>query len=180
MTWIDRKIDQFICSIRDSNRLKIPIGPVDDPTYWRWFVIPRNRFLNIYLHNWRHDDAQDLHDHRAANISIILQGFYSEERFLWTPEEGQPLPKTDFIYRPNHSITFRLPSRPHRVILFRFNGKPVSCWSLFIKFPDVREWFFWCPGNTTTGARRVPWQQYVAGHDPTGIGYGQVGKGCDE
>ncbi len=179
MTWLDRKIDEFITRIRDT-KPRIPIGPVDDPTYWRWFVIPRNRFLNIYLHNFLHDDEQHLHDHRAMNISILLQGFYNVERFLWTPEVGQPLPKTDIIHRPNHSWIFRLPSWPHRVMLLRYNGKPVPSWSLFIKFPDVREWGFWCPGNVATGCRWLPWQQYVAGTDPTAIGYGQVGKGCGE
>lgn len=180
MTWLEIKIEQFIRHIRDTKPC-IPIGPIDDPTYWRFFAIPRNRFLNIYLHNWHHDDLEHLHDHRAANISFILQGSYYEERFLWQPEEGHSLPPTDIVHRPNHSILFRLPSWPHRVKLPRDQeGKPIQSWSLFIKFPDVRQWGFYCPGNEATGSRWVHWEKYTAGTDPTAVGYGQRGKGCDE
>jgi hypothetical protein len=191
MTWLETKIEQFICAIRDNPKYeKIPVGPLNNPTYWRWFVLPRNRFFNIYLHNFLHDDEEHLHDHRAMNVSFILQGAYKEERFLWQPEEGRSLPPTDIVDRPNHSIIIRLPSWPHRVILNRDeNGKPIPSWSLFIKFPDVRQWGFWCPGfvswaetgsMTISRARWRHWSKYVNGTNPTAIGYGQRGKGCDE
>src|SRR5712691_4764339 len=97
MTWFDRRIENFIRRIRDNPEIKkIPIGPnPKDPTYWRWFVCPRNRFINCYLHNFRHDDAVDLHDHRMVNISFLLRGQYYDEHYVTMPIEGYPLPRTD-------------------------------------------------------------------------------------
>jgi hypothetical protein len=49
------------------------------PYMRRWWIIPRNRFLNIYLHQiLRDDDDRALHDHPWWNVSIILRGGYFE------------------------------------------------------------------------------------------------------
>lgn len=182
MKWLARRIDDFIRSVRDNPKTeKIPVGPVDDPTYWRYFVIKRNRWLSLYLHNFRHDDEENLHDHRAVNISWILQGSYYEERFIERPLRFLPLPSLTRRFRPQYSITIRLPSTPHRVVLPRnLEGRPMPCWSLFIKFPDVRNWGFWCPGKTGTSAFWRPYEKYVSLDDPTAVGYGQRGRGCDD
>lgn len=178
MTFLERRIENLIKRIiNDPNTKRIPIGPVLDPTYWRWFVWPRNRWINAYLHNFRHDDVEHLHDHRAFNISFLLQGRYFEERFVGKPKAGFPLPEIEKRLMPR--IIFRMPATPHRVVLDRdANGREISIWSLFIKFPDIRLWGFWCPGNMQS--RWVLFEDYVKGSDPTAIGYGQRGKGCDE
>lgn len=186
MTWLEQRIENLIKRIiNDPNTKRIPIGPnIHDPTYWRWFVWPRNRWVNAYLHNFRHDDDEHLHDHRAFNISFLLQGRYFEERFIRKPREGYPLPEIRKRLMPR--IIMRLPATPHRIVLDRdVEGREVRIWSLFIKFPDVRDWGFWCPGLPRTPERSsqcrwVPWQQYVQGLDPTAVGYGQRGAGCDE
>lgn len=154
MNWFDRKIDDFIRNVRNKNPIgvdpknPIAIGKENDPTYWRWYVWPRNYILNCYLHNFRHDDEQDLHDHRMMNISFILQGDYYEERFIRRPTAGLPLPTTKKIHVRGRRPKFRLPATPHRVVLPRDgDGKPIHCWSLFIGFPQIRQWGFWCPGN---------------------------------
>lgn len=55
------------------------IGRADDVYMNRWYVIPRNRWFNIYLHKIvRDDDPQALHDHPWWNISIVLKGGYWE------------------------------------------------------------------------------------------------------
>jgi len=185
MNWFDRKIQDFITSIRDDpkrNETKISVG--DDPdnlTYWRWFVWPRNRFLNLYLHNFTHDDAHDLHDHRMINISFILQGSYFEERFCWWPVSGLMLPPTSRRLRPQYSLTFRLPSTPHRVVLPRdAEGREIPSWSLFIGFPHWRNWGMWCPGKNGNSAFWRPHQEYVMTRDPLNKNYGRKGRGCDE
>lgn len=182
MKWLERAIDRFICYIRDSGGTPIYIGDEGNPTYWRWFVIPRNRFLNLYLHHFLKDDEHDLYDHRAANISIILQGEYAEERFGWKPCIGCPLPTTRQYRIRRWCPLFRLPSTPHRVVLPRDTreGRPVPCWSLFIKFPDVRDWGFYCGGRDGMSTFWRPWQEYAASRDPNNVGYGIKGKGCDE
>lgn len=181
MKWLDRQIDAFIQRIRDDpDTKKIPIGPggADDPTYWRYFVIPRNPVFNIYLHRFLKDDEEHHHDHRMLNITFILQGSYFEERFAWRPHEGLPLPATKLIPVEQRQLFARLPSTPHRVVLKRdADNRPIPIWSLFIGFPQLRKWGFWCPGDGA--ARWVPFERYVSSIDPLNPGYGKPGLGCD-
>lgn len=154
MTRFDRYVDRFICWVRDSNPIGVnpknpqPIGNEKDPTYWRWYVWPRNPVLNCYLHRFLKDDGQDLHTHRMWNISFILQGDYFEERFLWRPRAGQPLPPTKLVPVPQRRPLIRRAWTPHRVILKKdAEGKPIPIWSLFIGFPQFWNWGFWCPSG---------------------------------
>jgi hypothetical protein len=40
------------------------IGGADNPYLLRWWIIPRNRWCNVYLHKiLRDDDPRALHDH---------------------------------------------------------------------------------------------------------------------
>ena len=57
------------------------IGGSVNPYCNRWWVIPRNRWFNIYLHEFvRDDDDRALHDHPWWNISIVLRGGYGVYR----------------------------------------------------------------------------------------------------
>jgi hypothetical protein len=185
MNWFERRIEDLIVSIRDDpvrNATKISVGDdLDNPTYWRWFVWPRNQFLNLYLHNWLNDDAHDPHDHRMMNISFILQGSYFEERFVVSPTPGQPLPRMETVFRKRYSVTMRLPATPHRVVLPRdAEGRPIPSWSLFLGFPQWRNWGFWCSGKDGLTASWRPHEEYAMSADPTGKDYGRKGRGCDE
>lgn len=136
------------------------IGGDANPYLRRWFVIPRNRWFNIYLHNIRRsDDDRALHDHPWWNLSIILRGSYVEI----VPTEGAT---TVAKYRETGSLVFRKPTRSHRLIVSDA-GTPV--WTLFITGPRLREWGFWCPNGW------VHWRDFTAG--PNGE---TVGKGCGE
>ena len=128
------------------------IGTPDSPYMRRWWVIPRNRFFNIYLHNiLRDDDDRALHDHPWVNVSILLSGRYREI----TPRASK--------WRRRGSLVLRRPTSAHRLELD--GGKP--CWSLFITGPNVRTWGFHCPNGW------VPWQQFCAPGDSS-----QIGRGC--
>ena len=130
------------------------IGPPDDPYLLRWYVIPRNRWANIYLHKFlTSDDDRALHDHPWVNVSFLLRGKYIEHsadrvnlRRPWRP-------------------VFRWPTTAHRVELV--DGAPV--WSLFITGPVVREWGFLCPA----GWRH--WKEFVTMRD----GGNERGGGCE-
>src|ERR1041384_5044749 len=51
------------------------VGRPDAPMYLRWKVLPRNRFFNIYLHQWqRSDEDRALHDHPWPNFTLVLSG----------------------------------------------------------------------------------------------------------
>jgi len=119
----------------------------------RWFVVPKNRFFNIYVHRMeKNDDIRALHDHPWVNCSIILKGGYLE---VLSHKQVQRKPG---------SIVIRLPKTAHRLEIP--NGE--VCWSLFITGPMVRQWGFKCP----QGWRH--WQEFVNLKNP-----GQVGPGCD-
>lgn len=137
------------------------IGTPESPYMRRWWVIPRNRVFNIYLHNiLRNDDDRALHDHPWINLSILLCGRYLELMPV-TTEYG---PGMVGKWRGVGSMVLRRPTAAHRLELDA--GKP--CWSLFITGPNVRTWGFHCPKGW------VPWQQFCAPADSS-----QIGRGCE-
>lgn len=62
------------------------IGGLDDPYLRRWYVIPRNPWLNVYVHHFlSSDDDRALHDHPWWFVSLMLRADH-EERFTVTME----------------------------------------------------------------------------------------------
>lgn len=148
-TWFER--------VASSRQPDFIIGGEEHPYMERWWIIPRNRFFNIYLHRfWRSDDDRALHDHPWLNCSIILKGSYVEHTIC---AGGVHRAQT---YKQG-AIKFRRARAAHRI---EINEKPV--WSLFITGPVIREWGFHCPHGWR------PWQQFVDTRDK-----GSVGRGCE-
>lgn len=116
----------------------------------RWYVIPRNRFLNIYLHKFTgDDDDRALHDHPWWSLSILLKGELKEHSF-----KGVRL-------IPRWWPVIRSAKFAHRLELVK---GPV--WTVFVTGPKIRSWGFHCP------KRWVHWREFT---DLTGS---FVGKGC--
>jgi hypothetical protein len=133
------------------------IGKEDDTYMRRWWVIPRNRVFNIYLHHFlRSDDDRALHDHPWWNASLLLDGQYTEH----TISAGGVNHHTLF---GAGAIKLRGGTYAHRVELT--DG---PCWSLFITGPNYRSWGFHCP----QGWRH--WKDFVSSDNS-----GRIGKGCD-
>lgn len=133
------------------------IGAPDAPYLKRWYLIPPNRRVNLYLHRFcRSDEPEALHDHPWDFVSILLTHRYLE------------VTDTAATVRTAGSIALRRAEHRHRIRLFTDgHGTPQPCWSLVITGPRRRPWGFWCP--TTSGGRRfVPWQTYGTPHPPTG------------
>lgn len=60
------------------------IGSETNPYLLRWWILPRNKFFNIYLHMFmRSDDDRALHDHPWWNASFVLDGGYVEHMPKW-------------------------------------------------------------------------------------------------
>lgn len=130
----------------------------EQPYLKRWFVIPRNRFFNIYFHTiHRDDDDRALHDHPWWNVSLLLAGSYVEH----TIQAGGIHVRTP---RECGDIVFRTAKAAHRLEIE--NG---HCWTLFITGPVVRTWGFHCKHGW------VPWREFVDADD-----HGAVGRGCGE
>jgi hypothetical protein len=119
----------------------IIIGEGPDPYLYRWFVIPRNRFLNVYLHKFlRSDDDRALHDHPWPFFSWLLKGEYLE--YAGTPPNPHPRRRWSVAYRPAKWL--------HRVALVcRFNPDGTygeqPAWTLIVTGPKIRDWGFLCP-----------------------------------
>jgi hypothetical protein len=143
------------------------VGTEDDPYLLRWYVLPRNRFLNLYLHCFlRDDDDRALHDHQWWFISVMLKGGYAEHT-----EDG-------IRRRRAPSIAFRRATHRHRVDLPRpfastlfpslVPPKPIPCWTLLLTGRRTRTWGFWCPQGFK------PWHEFLSPDDS-----GRTGRGCE-
>lgn len=136
----------------------VVIGGEADPYMHRWYVIPRNRFFNIYFHFFmRSDDDRALHDHPWWNVSLLLEGSYLEH----TIEAGGVHKKTRF---EAGDLKFRAATYAHRIEL---DNGPVA--TLFITGPVIREWGFHCPNG---------WRHRSVFAKPGSPG--EIGLGCGE
>ena len=141
----------------------ITIGGQRDPYMRRWWLLPKNRFFNVYLHQFiRSDDPRALHDHPWWNCSILLRGFYME------------VTTTGIFFRKAGHVTARRASLAHRVVLLpacHSDGTigEQQVWTLFVTGPHVRDWGFLCPSG---------WRSWKSVTNPDDGGQ-TMGKGCD-
>jgi hypothetical protein len=127
---------------------------IGDDYLRRWWVIPRNRVFNIYLHEILHsDDDRALHDHPWENTSFVVAGRYIEH----TPEGSFERNAGDIITRKGTSL-HRLEILPGEKAISLFQTGPIS-----------REWGFACPQGW------VHWKEFTNPLDT-----GKVGRGCGE
>lgn len=132
------------------------IGGESSPYLRRWWLIPRNKWFNVYLHEFlRSDDDRALHCHPWLNFSYLLEGEYIEHTIAAGGIHYA-------AHRKAGNWKFRFATSAHRIEV----GKP--CWTLFITGPVVREWGFHC----VKGFRH--WKEFVSDRDK-----GSIGRGCD-
>lgn len=133
------------------------IGDGDVPYLRRWWLIPRNRFFNIYIHEFlRSDDDRALHDHPWPWMSYLVEGNYTEH----TIKEGGVHQRTEY---EEGSLRCHLPKFAHRIEI----DKPV--WTIFVTGPKIRAWGFHCPNG---------WKHWKDFTDPSDKG--KVGPGCGD
>lgn len=151
----------------------------------RWYLVPRNRVLNIYLHQFlRDDDDRALHDHPWPWCSLLLDGGYFEHTIAAGGIHSRQL-------RVAGSVKVSGPRRAHRIELLRwadpdpdpsdeyadddhvdasFSLQPSApCWTLFITGPRMRRWGFHCP--------QAGWVDFARFTKPGSTG--ETGAGCD-
>lgn len=130
------------------------IGTAADPYMERWYLIPRNHLLNVYLHHiMRSDDDRALHDHPWPSASLCLNGALIEVR---TRDRRRLIAVG--------TVVFRSPWCAHRLETLGDR----RCWTLFITGPRVREWGFWCPNG---------WKHWKDFTKPRASG--ETGRGCE-
>lgn len=156
LNWLRARADRIIAARAPD----FVIGGHDAPYLLRWWVIPRNRVFNVYLHAFlRSDDDRALHDHPWANASLLLEGTYTEHEIA----AGGVHTRT--VYEAG-DVRVRASGRmAHRVEL---HAGP--CRTLFLTGPVYRSWGFHCPD-----AGWVHWERFVDARDN-----GAIGRGCDQ
>ena len=159
MSWGRTAVAQLIGHLRREPDFYI--GGKANPYLLRWWVIPRNRVFNIYLHKFlRDDDDRALHDHPWISLSVILSGGYLEHT------------AAAIRHWRAGSVVLRRAKHAHRIELLRDGQclvrRVVPAWTLFITGPRIREWEFHCP----QGWRH--WREFTSETDS-----GHVGKGCE-
>lgn len=145
------------------------IGRVNEPYVNRWYVIPRNPFFNVYLHQFlRSDQDFALHSHPwLFNISIPIDGraaeYVPDPVLKWFNMRAACMKPTVRIMRQGQ-WRFRIGRSFHRIGLFRnvHTGLEEQMWTIFItgpKIPDfIREWGFMCPKGFIPFSRFVKYR----------------------
>jgi hypothetical protein len=115
----------------------------------RWWLIPRNRLFNLYLHQFcSSDPADEFHDDPWGNLSVVLRGSYIE----WIATgEGEDT-KVRRFDRSEGDFVFRRGKTTHRIDLnlqsdrCHASGDRIDweepCWTLFVTGPRLRRWGF--------------------------------------
>jgi len=157
--WLDRIIDRQPHAVIQT---QLEDGQ-EIPQLIRWWLIPRNRFLNVYLHKIIWDDVdRALHDHPWWSFSVLLKGTLGEvdlDPLYMDPFDGTPfekplheMPTRTRFFRPGQ-IRLRKPDYLHRLVLPGTNKQPA--WTLFITGPRIRNWGFLCPQGWTIWTKFV-------------------------
>lgn len=119
----------------------------------RWYIIPRNKWLNVYLHRFTgSDDDRALHDHPWWSLSFLLKGELLEHTFN----------------KKNHILRF-IPVLRSAKLAHRLELITDEAWTIFITGPKIRTWGFHCPDIGW-----IPWKKFT-GEDGLSIGLG-----CDQ
>jgi len=126
---------------------------------YRWDVFDLPGF-HIRLHHLVNSDTtRDLHDHPWWNVTLLLDGTYSEVRpwrmgDFYNFEIGAPNP-TD--RRRAGDVVFRGALARHRIVLDTTYGaggyRPLPAVSLFIHGRNKRDWGFWDARGVFTSHR---------------------------
>lgn len=137
----------------------INIGGDNRPYLRRWWIIRRNKWFNVYLHNIvRSDDDRAKHDHPWASLSFVIWGSIIEH---YDDRKGRA--KTRVLRAPR--VVYRSATFAHRLEVIPGG----NAWTLFVTAPRVREWGFHCP------KRWVHWKEFTGGRKGE-----LIGRGCGE
>lgn len=121
------KVLLFILEKIVCNRL--PDIVIKEGYMYRWYVIPRNRWFNIYFHLFEGSDEPVFHDHPWYSWGMLLEGSYIEHT-----------PYGDNFYRDGES-GFRSPEFLHWLEV----NNPAK--TIFVTGPVLRVWGFLVNGK---------------------------------
>lgn len=172
--WLVAALHRRASRIMARRAPDVIIGTAIDPYMHRWYVLPRNRWLNLYLHHfWRSDDDRALHDHPWWNVSVLVYGQYTEHTIAAGGVNRRERLEAG-------AVRFRGAKAAHRIELDtrRGDGWEVAqpCITFFLTGPRMRDWGFHCPKGW------VPWRVFTseAPAKDGGPRVSAIGRGCGE
>ena len=115
------------------------------PYLQRWHLIPKNRFINIYLHRFTGPDQRVMHDHPWISLAYHLEGYFDETYWKDYPflyVRNRRIHKGDWTYRRSTFLHYLEPG-------------PNGTWTIFITGPTIRKWGFMTEGGWK------PWREVV-------------------
>lgn len=157
----------YVCELIDLSpgRGLPPSKVIGEDYLYRWHIIPRNRWFNIYLHKFvGGDDDRALHDHPFDSFSIRLKGEAWEAVLQDDDYVGIPLTRT--VWRKLPRFAYRPATFLHRIHL-QAGAKPV--WTLFITGRRKRDWGFLCKDGVWHH-----WTDFTNAHGDTTGGCGET------
>lgn len=156
----DRLAGWAVAHIDGNPDASFTIPRLDGTIYMRrWFVIPRNRFFNIYLHEYLADDEdRALHDHPWWSASLCLVGDLIE---VYRPVANHRCEMTRVI--EGGSLVLRSAAFSHRLEV-----PVVGAITLFVTGPKLRTWGFWCRKGW------MDWRTFVGDRKGAAPGCGEL------
>jgi hypothetical protein len=146
--WIRKRFANWAWRVVSSRESDFDlIGDDGRPYLLRWYIIPPNPVLSVYVHCFAGPDfGRHLHDHRSGSLSLILEGRYIEKsgtpRMMRTRVgEIREHRKGDIVYRPARVA--------HMV------AETYGAMTIFITGPTIRKWGFWVDGKW------IYWRTYL-------------------
>jgi hypothetical protein len=185
MRWLARLLLPMLQErVAIARRPNMQLDREDNVVYLRrWWVIPRNKWFNVYLHHMIGSDDDVPHDHPYWSMSLVLTDGL-RERYLRRPQD-----ELMYGYNPDTcnwdvpkfhlenvktrriregQIVWRGANFAHQLIVDQ------PAWTLFVTGPRVREWGFWCQRGW------IPWQEYYPQQKPGGADGRGARRGCGE
>lgn len=167
--WLARLLFRVALRIAARRVPDFVIGPSRADSYMdRWYVIPRNPVLSIYLHRInKSDNDRALHDHPWPSVSVMLHGALIEiyaRKIVERGHDGKPEVITATRSIGAGTIVWRGARFAHRLIM----DFSEPSWTLFITGPRIRKWGFWCPHSWRY------WRDFTDTGDT-----GRIGRGCE-
>lgn len=139
------------CGVMAGRQPDLVIGQNPDGTgdiyLKRWYLVPRNRFVNVYLHRFlRSDDDRALHDHPWVSGSLMLAGRMTEHTIAKGGIHRRRLIECGDIRLRGASFAHRLELEPGEEAI-----------TIFVTGPRMRQWGFHC----VAGWRH--WKDFTSG-----------------
>jgi hypothetical protein len=158
LRWLARRLAIRCRRITMVRKPDVNIGGQQDPYMRRWFLVPRNPILNVYLHQFlRDDDDRAPHDHPWVSASLSLTEPMVEIYRKGGIDHSREVLPGDLVLRGARFI--------HRMVV----PKPGAL-TIFITGPRIRAWGFACDPP-------VGWRHWKIFTSP--LDKGAIGRGCD-